>query len=209
MKRGKKVLFCILGGLVLCGLLCPGTLVATEGPYSGIFTRNPFGLKPPPPPPPDPALLNKPPPPKLTLTGITTLFGNKRALIKGSFPPKPGDPAKEQFLTLSEGERQGEVEVLTIDEKKGEVTVVEFGVTVSLTFPVMPATPAPPPVIPGIAPAPVPGLAVPVATPGHVIPAPVVRPIRSPISLPQPSPAGVPPPPPSASAIPIPVEDAG
>ena len=101
-------------------------------PYQGIVERNVFGLKAPAPPP-DPEA-NKPPPPKIFLTGITTILGNKRALMKLTPPAKPGEPAKEQSFTLGEGQRDGELEVLEIDEKAGTVKVNEFGTVMTLSF---------------------------------------------------------------------------
>jgi hypothetical protein len=107
---------------------------ASGNPYQGIVDRNVFGLRPPPPPP-DPEL-NKPPPPKITLTGITTILGNARALMKSPPPPgKPGEPAKgEQYYTLSVGQREGEVEVLEIDPVAGSVKINNSGSVVTLTF---------------------------------------------------------------------------
>ena len=103
-------------------------------PYQGIVDRNVFGLRPPPPPP-DPEL-NKPPPPKITLTGITTILGNARALMKSPPPPgKPGEPAKgEQYYNLTVGQRDGEVEVLEIDPVAGSVKINNSGSVVTLTF---------------------------------------------------------------------------
>lgn len=106
----------------------------STNPYQGIVDRNVFGLRPPPPPP-DPEL-NKPPPPKITLTGITTILGNARALMKTPPPAgKPGEPSKgEQYYTLSVGERQGDIEVLEIDTTGGSVKVNNAGSIVTLTF---------------------------------------------------------------------------
>ena len=97
--------------------------------------RNVFGLKPPPPPP-DPEA-NKPPPPKITLQGITTFGGIKRALFKVQMPPKPGDPAKgEQSFILAEGQRDGDIEVLEINDEPGSefVKVNNFGTITNLNF---------------------------------------------------------------------------
>lgn len=106
----------------------------TGNPYQGIVDRNVFGLRPPPPPP-DPEL-SKPPPPKITLTGITTILGNARALMKTPPPAgKPGEASKgEQYYTLSVGERQGDIEVLEIDTTGGSVKVNNAGSIVTLTF---------------------------------------------------------------------------
>jgi hypothetical protein len=132
MKHGERMLICTLAGLALC---TPGNAVtgdATGNPYQGIVDRNVFGLKPPPPPP-DPES-NKPPPPKIFLTGITTILGNKRALLKTTPPAKPGEPAKEQSFTLGEGQREGDIEVLEINEKAGTVKVNDYGTITTLDF---------------------------------------------------------------------------
>jgi hypothetical protein len=107
---------------------------AASNPYQGIVDRNVFGLRPPPPPP-DPEL-NKPPPPKITLTGITTILGSARALMKTPPPPgKPGESAKgEQYYTLTVGQREGDIEVLDIDTPAGSVKVNYAGTVVTLTF---------------------------------------------------------------------------
>jgi hypothetical protein len=131
MTHAGKMLVCTLGMLVLCtdaNAVSP----ASSTPYQGIVERNVFGLKDPPPPP-DPEA-NKPPPPKIILTGITTIFGNKRALMKATPPAKPPEPAKEQTYMLAEGQRDGDIEVLEIDEKAGTVKVNDFGTIMTLNF---------------------------------------------------------------------------
>jgi hypothetical protein len=134
MKHGGKMLVCLAGSLVLCTTATARVAAAAGNPYQGIVERNVFGLKAPPPPP-DPEA-NKAPLPKITLTGIVTLGGAKRALLKvPPGPPKPGEPAKtEQGFILSVGERQGEIEVLEIDEKAGSVKVNYAGTVTNLTF---------------------------------------------------------------------------
>src|SRR5205809_329503 len=93
MKYGGKMLICLTGGLALCLAANALTAEPQDNPYQSIVDRNVFALKPPPPPP-DPEA-TKAPPVKITLTGITTILGNKRALMKSPAPPgKPGEPAK-------------------------------------------------------------------------------------------------------------------
>jgi hypothetical protein len=132
MKHGERMLICTLAGLALC---TTGNAVGGDSPgnpYQGIVDRNVFGLKPPPPPP-DPES-TKPPPPKVFLTGITTILGNRRALLKMTPPAKPGEPAKEQSFTLGEGQREGDIEVLEINEKAGTVKVNDYGTITTLDF---------------------------------------------------------------------------
>ena len=65
-------------------------------------------------------------------------------------PPagKPSDPAKEQSLILSEGQRDGNIEVLAIDDRAGSVKVNNSGTIMTLTFEKdgakLPSTPPPP-----------------------------------------------------------------
>ena len=165
---GKKVLF-VLSSLLLCA---GARAVAGDSanPYQGIVDRNVFGLKSPPPPPQPED--NKPPPPKITLTGITTIFGNKRALMTVQMPARPPEPAKNQSFILSEGQRDGEIEVLEIDEKApggGSVKVNDFGTIMTLTFDKdgakLPNVPLPPGLPPGVPPHPVGGYQPPAPSP--------------------------------------------
>jgi hypothetical protein len=108
---------------------------ASQGsPYQGIPERNVFGLRQPAPPPVVNPEANKPPPPKLTLTGITTIMGNKRALMTAQLPARPPEPARAQHYMLTEGQREGDVEVLNIDEVKGTVSVNNHGVPQEIVF---------------------------------------------------------------------------
>ena len=158
MKQTSKMLLGFLGGLVVC-LPAPGadpaadSAAPADNPYQSIVERNVFHLNPPPPPP-DPEA-NKPPPPKIFLTGITTLMGHQRALLKATPAAKPGEPAKEKSYLLTEGERQDELEVLAIDEKEGSVKLNYAGVQITVNFKdnaaasTAPATPGPVPGAPG------------------------------------------------------------
>ncbi len=126
---------------------------ASQNHYKAIPDRNLFGLKPP------EQVRNEPAPPqlpKLLLTGITTILGDKRALLK-ALPPagKPGEQPKEQSFILSEGQREGQFEVLSIDENAGSVKVNNSGTVMTLTFdkdgvklPSTPPLPNPPGALP-------------------------------------------------------------
>ena len=169
MKHSGKVLACMAGSLAVCTLARGITSETTENPYQSIIDRNVFSLKPPPPPP-DPSEANKPQVVKITLTGITTILGNKRVLMKTAPPPgKPNEGAKsEQSYILTEGQREGDIEVIEIDDKAGSVKVNNGGTVQTLTFEKdgakLPATQAPagaapqipglPGVRPGVPPAP-------------------------------------------------------
>jgi hypothetical protein len=176
MKHSGTMLVWMAGSLALCIGAKAVTSENTENPYQSIVDRNVFSLKPAPTPV-DPAEANKPQTLKITLTGITTILGNKRVLMKTAPPPgKPGEaPKTEQSYILTEGQREGDIEVIEINDKLGSVKVSNGGSMQTLTFEKdgakLPATPAPA-AVPG-APlpngaAPVPGL--PVARPG-VMPA--------------------------------------
>jgi len=118
-----------------------------DNPYQGIVDRNVFNLK----PPVDPATLQPPAPlpPKITLTGFTTILGNKRVLFKVQQPPKPPAPATDAFYILSEGQRDGDIEVLEIDAASRAVKFNNHGTIQTLDLAdngvKPPATPMPPP----------------------------------------------------------------
>ncbi|HLP75413.1 MAG TPA: hypothetical protein VK327_00725 [Candidatus Paceibacterota bacterium] len=101
---------------------------SATGPYQTIMERNVFGLK----PPADPKdnLPPPPPPSKVVLSGITTLLGNKRALVSVALP---GKPQPENYI-LTEGQREGDIEVLQIDEKAGLVKITNRGIEQTLDF---------------------------------------------------------------------------
>src|SRR5215470_5050359 len=87
---------------------------ARPNPYSSIVDRNPFGIKPPPPP-----QLEAPPPPvaplaKVVLTGVTSMFGPPRALLEIT-ESEPGKGPVISKRILREGDRDGSIEVLSID----------------------------------------------------------------------------------------------
>jgi hypothetical protein len=93
-----------------------------------------FDLKPPPPPTP-PTTVTNTPPPNVRLTGITSILGNKRALFMVKQADSPGKQAKqEESYILTEGQRQGVLEVLEINEKAGTVKINNDGDISTITF---------------------------------------------------------------------------
>jgi hypothetical protein len=104
----------------------PNDNTDASNPYGSIAARNVFALNPvpPPAPPPDP---NAIPPPKITLTGITTIFGPAEALYKVAAYVKEGKQMPEQSYILTEGEAQDDVEVTMIDTQKDIVTFDNHG----------------------------------------------------------------------------------
>jgi hypothetical protein len=132
MMRSSKTLFCFAGAVALCTAMEAMAIESSGTPYKDIVDRNVFGLKPVPPPPgPED---NKPPPPKITLTGIFTILGNKRAMMKVTPPARPGVKPEEQSSILAVGQRDGDIEVLDIDEKAGIVKVNDFGTITNLNW---------------------------------------------------------------------------
>jgi hypothetical protein len=128
-------------------LFVASALASDDNPYQSIVDRNVFGLHPPPPPPSNEP--PKPPIPAINLTGITTILGKKMAFMTIQLPAKAGEqpkPGPTSFM-LTEGERDGDVEVISIDEKAGTVKVSEFGTITNVTFGKLPSTPAPTPAV--------------------------------------------------------------
>jgi hypothetical protein len=177
MLGSRKTVAWVASGLLLGAAVGAKAADATN-PYQAIVDRNVFGLKPPPPPPktePD-----KPPPPKITLNGITTIFGKPRAVMSVQLPARPPEPSKPQSFILAEGQRDGDLEVLEINEKLdgGTVKVSNSGTVQTLSMDKDGAK------IPNTAAAPVPG-APPV--PGAFPPPPVYNPVVNPSANPAPS----------------------
>lgn len=124
-------------GQVFC--YCLGTVLVTTGghaipggtPYEQIPERNVFGLKaaevvqPP---------TNAPTLPKLIPQGFTTILGNKLAIFKVQYPAKPPEPAKEVTLMLAEGQSEGNIEVVQINENTGAIKFNNHGTIMLLTL---------------------------------------------------------------------------
>jgi len=160
--------------------LAGGVRAATadaDNPYSDtIVGRNVFSLKEPPPPPNPEDLIKKDPPPKILLQGLTTILGRKQVLFKVQQPAKPGQPAQEESFVSAEGERQGEIEVLEIDEIAGVVKFDNHGTIEpkNMKDDVAQATAGPSPqtkpLPPGVIPPTIPGLPRPTAAVNPVRP---------------------------------------
>jgi hypothetical protein len=159
MKMRGKIALAIAG----LSFAIAANAIVNDGsnPYQPIVERNVFGLKDPPPPPSPDA--EKPPPAKITLTGISTILGRKQALLEWTEPPTPGQQPKKNYSILTEGQREGQIEVLQIDEKAGMVKVRNYGVAQTLNFeqngPKLPSSPITP--LPGAGGIPSPTAAIP------------------------------------------------
>ena len=115
---------------------CPWTTgrgADTAGnPYKIIALRNIFGLRPP--PPPQKVEAPSVPLPNIVLTGITTILGEKRAFLEITSLARPPQPPKPQSCILTEGQREGDVQVVQIDPKAESVKILNSGVEMLLTF---------------------------------------------------------------------------
>jgi hypothetical protein len=116
---------------VASAMVAEAAMSHVEGsPYNGIAQRNLFGLR-------APVIANTAAPtapvalPKLTLTGITTIFGKRVAFITLA-AIKPGQ-APESFM-LAEGQGFNGVEITGIDERAGVVKVMNHGMAQVLDF---------------------------------------------------------------------------
>jgi hypothetical protein len=145
--------------MLLFHFIASASALTEANPYSKIIGRNTFALKPPPPPP-APLVAPPAPPPKVSLQGISTILGRAQALLKVKIDPKPSEPGKDLSLVMDVGQREGDVEVLSIDPATGTVNLSNQGTPLTLNIkdadkPVAgPAIAAiPPPVnLPGFAP---------------------------------------------------------
>jgi hypothetical protein len=140
------------GGIAFLGMLGIGALAYTvqavnndasgsddgnngQAPYSAIWLRNVFDLKPPPPPPSDADPKTNAPPSNVKLTGITTIFGKAQALFLVQQTGAPGKPpSAEESYILSVGDRQGGLEVLNINSKASTVRIKHDGLESTITF---------------------------------------------------------------------------
>ncbi len=141
--------------------------VVSEDYYQAIVERKAFGLKDPPPPPkPDPVK-----PTQVTgikLSGITTLWGVKKAYLVVPDPEKqPPNPANNRYPCIKEGEEDFGIKVLQIDEIANSVKILNNGMPMELTFAANGNT-ANPVNLPGPTGAPVPGM-----NPAMAMPAPI------------------------------------
>ena len=118
-----------------------------DNPYTAIAARNIFGLVAPAPPP-DPNAHIEDTLPKITPEGIMGVFGNWQVLFK-VVAAKPVPGAKDEFYTLSEGQRQDDIEVVKIDYKKSLVTFDNHGFTQELPLTDAATSGASAPALPG------------------------------------------------------------
>ena len=119
--------------MLLFHFIASASALTEANPYSKIIGRNTFALKAPPPPP-APLVAPPAPPPKVSLQGISTILGRAQALLKVKIDPKPSEPAKDLSLVMDVGQREGEVEVLSIDPAAGTVNISNQGTPLTLSI---------------------------------------------------------------------------
>lgn len=131
-------------GIVFCTQIAEA--VVDSSPYAAIAGRNSFALKPPAPP----AAVVTPvtPPSGIELQGISTILGRPQVLLKIKVPPRPPEPAKDKSVVLDIGQREGDVEVLSIDNVAGIVSLKNQGSPLTLNMKDNAAKPAAGPALP-------------------------------------------------------------
>ncbi len=107
--------------------------------YSPIAARNVFGLTPLSQNPLSQEQRNTATPPKITLTGITTIFGPAVALYKVAGSQQDGNQRQDKSYILNPGQEQDGVAVVAIDVEKAIVAFNNHGVRQDLPLPNEPA----------------------------------------------------------------------
>jgi hypothetical protein len=128
MKKNWKMAAFVVGVLLLTASARAAGSVAKSNPYSVIAQHNVFGLIPP--PPPTDVSAEAASPPDIILNGIMNVFGSKYALFKLT-----ADKGKNYLL--GEGQSDGEIELLSVDDRAGAIKVKNHGViqTIALAKP--------------------------------------------------------------------------
>jgi hypothetical protein len=113
---------------------------ARPNPYLSIVQRNPFGIKEPPPQvaPEKPEI--QAPLAKVVLTGVTSMFGEPRALLEIT-ESEPGKGPVINKRTLKQGERDGSIEILQIDVVNAKVRIKNGPIETNVVFEVAKAGP--------------------------------------------------------------------
>ncbi len=172
-----------LGGILLAAAGRADVTEPAANPYQVILDRNPFGLKPQPAQPLIGPPTNAIQQANVKLTGITSDSIGKKVWLM-----IPGQPGKNpQYFSIPEHEKQGDIEVLEINDKDNTVKILNAGTQVELNFKDngMPTPTAPPvsgvPLLP-------PGTPGALPTPG-LIPAPgaLPTPIKTAGAIPTPT----------------------
>lgn len=167
----RKLGVCVWAGLLVLAVSAPA--LTADNPYSTIVERNAFALKPPTPP-----VVAQPPaaqPANVELRGITTLLGRPQVLLNFKVPGKPPEPPKDRSVVMDIDQRVEEVHVLDINPATGTVRIRNQGNELTMNLKDNAAkpqaapgliTPALPPKLGLPAPANLPAVSSPGATPG-------------------------------------------
>ena len=129
--RIGKIATCVAGGLALAATLlaqdAPKAASPLPGnPYLPAATRNLFGLASPTPVNPDPQKFL----PKIIVTGVYSVFGRARVLVKIS-----GGGGPDRLCNLGEGQDEDDVTVECIGGQKGIVTFKNHGFEQEVALP--------------------------------------------------------------------------
>lgn len=144
MKIKANLAVLAIGFLLSAGAARAAGPDAAANPYSVIYQRSVFGLVSPPPAADAGAAI---PTPDITLNGVMNIFGRKYALFK-----LPAGKGKNYLL--GEGQSDGEIELLSVDERAGEIKIINHGVVQTVALSKPPASSnAPAAAAPGVAPA--------------------------------------------------------
>jgi hypothetical protein len=144
MKSELNMAVFVLGVLIFTGAARATGMGAESNPYGVIFQHSVFGLVPPQPPA---AVNTATAPPDIIVNGVMNIFGRKYALFKSQ-------TNKGKSYLLGEGQSNGEIELLSVDERAGEIKISNHGIiqTIALAKPPAPSG-APISAAPGVAPA--------------------------------------------------------
>jgi hypothetical protein len=122
MKTFQTSVICLFGACWLAISTPADGENSMDNSSRGIVGHNSFDLKP---APAAAAQDAQTPPPKIILNGIMTAFGDRSALFK-VVPPQTA--TGKQFYFLSEGERAGDIELLSVDVKTCAIKIRNHGV---------------------------------------------------------------------------------
>ncbi len=127
----SRYCYLLAGAIAICAIHSARAEDAPN-PYQAIVERNAFGLKPPPPVVEPPPIVAPAPSSKVVLTGIATVFGVK-ALLEIT-EQEPGKQPSVRKPILREGERDGSIEVISINVEKSFVKIKNGNIETNVTF---------------------------------------------------------------------------
>ena len=133
MNWESLVLMVFLAGVP--SLATHAVVDSAKNPFQSIVRRNAFRLEP------IPSVVKpRPPLPTIKLVGITTILGDKRAILRVQLPANYGETIREQSLILIEGRSEGAITVTEVDEIAGTVRLNNSGTMIMLSLEPEPRT---------------------------------------------------------------------